>query len=717
MKNKNNSHDENKGKKKKMKNKDKGNSKSDKSLHNDDNVIDDPRFSSVHTDPRFREAPKHQTKVSIDSRFDRMFTHKSFMPSSAPVDKRGKPKDRANSQQHSLRHYYKIDEDEKKKVEHSHEDNDDDEEEGLVKVASAKPEIENGIESEETSESEPADIDSEKDEDTDIDTDTDGDVDEKDYEEDAPEIQEEIAEIEKETHRLAVVNMDWRYVKAVDLYVLFSSLAPPNGLIKSVTIYPTEFGLQRMQEEEVRGPVGLFDDENETSDEDDNGDSDADNEKLRAYEKSRMRYYFALVECDSSATADHIYKENDGVEFEHSSNPLDLRFIPDNMEFKQPPKDVATETPANYENKDFYSRALQHSKVELTWDEDEPARANTLKRKFNDEQLAQLEMDELVASDESESDDSEDNNETVGHADKKARKKEMYLDLLGNNSDKDAEEDGVQDMEVTFNTGLEDISKHIMEKKDKKSKSVWEEYLRKQREKKRARKNKSKYSSDDDDDSDNTDQQAAGEAEDFFMEEPDITKKKKKKAESKNDKDQKLKDMDGVSKEELELLLADDKGTDTGLKGYNLKFKKGKGKKTEGVIDEAKIPNSAYDDPRFASIYSPDFAIDPTDPQFKRSAVYARQLAQKQQKGHMELPEEKEHTKFPKETKLSGDSGMMQKVGEEGLDDLKSNKDKLELSSMVKSIKMKSKQIQLSTNSKTKKDGKSQFKGREKRRH
>jgi hypothetical protein len=25
--------------------------------------------------------------------------------------------------------------------------------------------------------------------------------------------QEEIAEIEKETHRLAVVNMDWRYVK------------------------------------------------------------------------------------------------------------------------------------------------------------------------------------------------------------------------------------------------------------------------------------------------------------------------------------------------------------------------------------------------------------------------------------------------------------------------------------------------------------------------
>lgn len=240
-------------------------------------------------------------------------------------------------------------------------------------------------------------------------------------------------------------------------------------------------------------------------------------------------------------------------------------------------------------------------------------------------------MDELVASDVSESDDSEDNNETDGHADKKARKKEMYLNLLGNNSDEDAEDDGAQDMEVTFNTGLEDISKHIMEKKDKKSKTVWEENLRKQREKKRARRNKSKYSSDDDDDdddSDNSDQKATEEAEDFFMEEPDITKKKKK-AEGKNDKDQKLQDMDGVSKEELELLLADDKGTDTGLKGYNLKFKKGKGKKAESAIDEGKIPNSAYDDPRFASIFSPDFAIDPTDPQFKRyfmiyNTVYCR---------------------------------------------------------------------------------------------
>lgn len=69
------------------------------------------------------------------------------------------------------------------------------------------------------------------------------------------------------------------------MYALLSSFLPSNGLIKSVTIYPSEFGLQRMKEEEIHGPIGLFDDEND----EDNSNDDIDNEKLRAYEKSRMR--------------------------------------------------------------------------------------------------------------------------------------------------------------------------------------------------------------------------------------------------------------------------------------------------------------------------------------------------------------------------------------------------------------------------------------------
>lgn len=66
------------------------------------------------------------------------------------------------------------------------------------------------------------------------------------------------------------------------MYAVFNSFVPTNGMIKSVAVYPTEFGLQRMKEENSRGFVP-FDYESEKSDED-------VNEKMRAYQKSRMRY-------------------------------------------------------------------------------------------------------------------------------------------------------------------------------------------------------------------------------------------------------------------------------------------------------------------------------------------------------------------------------------------------------------------------------------------
>lgn len=68
--------------------------------------------------------------------------------------------------------------------------------------------------------------------------------------------------------------------------------------MKSVTVYPSEFGLQRMKEEELRGPVGLFDDENEKSDEDDDADDDDEEliaQKMRAYEKSRLRWLIVVI--------------------------------------------------------------------------------------------------------------------------------------------------------------------------------------------------------------------------------------------------------------------------------------------------------------------------------------------------------------------------------------------------------------------------------------
>lgn len=236
-------------------------------------------------------------------------------------------------------------------------------------------------------------------------------------------------------------------------------------------------------------------------------------------------------------------------------------------------------------------------------------------------QLADLELKEFLASDEGESDDTEDEDATEDRSAKKQKKQEKYRALLqsGDGGDENDDEEENMDMEVTFNTGLEDLSRRILEKKDKKSESVWEAYLRKKREKKKARKNRSKNSSEDE--SSDTDEEPIEEPDDFFLEESSGTGSRKargKKAGKEKEVEENTQEAE-ASRAELELLLADDKETGAKVKGYNLKRKKMKGKKGKEVPDEENLPTVDYDDPRFGSLFtSPLFALDPTDPQFKR---------------------------------------------------------------------------------------------------
>lgn len=89
-----------------------------------------------------------------------------------------------------------------------------------------------------------------------------------------------------------------------------------------------------------------------------------------------------------------------------------------------------------------------------------------------------------------------------------------------------------------------------------------------------------------------------------------------------------------------------------------------------------------------------------------RSAAYVRQQLAHKQKGQMELS-------VPKVMQMSFD-GMMQKDKKEGLVVKSKKKDKDELSFLVKSVKMKSKQIQSRWSDKER--WKSKFEGVEKKR-
>ena len=60
---------------------------------------------------------------------------------------------------------------------------------------------------------------------------------------------------EDTSRRLALCNMDWDRIKAVDILVLCNSFIPKEGTIESVSILPSEFGKERMKEEDFTGKV------------------------------------------------------------------------------------------------------------------------------------------------------------------------------------------------------------------------------------------------------------------------------------------------------------------------------------------------------------------------------------------------------------------------------------------------------------------------------
>ena len=99
-----------------------------------------------------------------------------------------------------------------------------------------------------------------------------------------------------------------------------------------------------------------------------------------------MKYYYAVVYCNTPTTAKFLYDEYNGFEFENSNILLNMSFIPDEIKFTQELKDSADEVPDNYEfnfdQQKKLNRALGHSKVKLTWDQTDAKREAKLQNGF-----------------------------------------------------------------------------------------------------------------------------------------------------------------------------------------------------------------------------------------------------------------------------------------------------------------------------------------------
>merc|ERR1712106_15738 len=354
------------------------------------NMVDneDDRFDKFKRDPRFKSV-KHKkgTRVRVDKRFGAMFEKNSQFNQHLIRDRYGQKKDLSKKERAQILRFY---------------ENDD--EPGEKEYDRAR-----GIGVSESSESEP-DSDSEQSEEE---METDAAANQATYDE--PIRSEQIFK------RMAMTNMDWDRLNAKDIFVLAASYLPTGGRLERVTVFTSNFGSERIELEKTDGPkmdYKIADPE----------------ERKKAHQLDRLKYFYAVCECDSAETADTIYAELDGQEYGETGVRVDLRFIPDEIDFEADTirkdafdrLDQADQQPVNYTPPDFVTSALTRSKVDLTWDETPKRRETLLKKMDRKKMVDSSDMVQHLIASGSESDDDDPD-----HAAKRAETKAKFVQLLG----------------------------------------------------------------------------------------------------------------------------------------------------------------------------------------------------------------------------------------------------------------------------------------------
>ncbi|KAJ4379632.1 pre-rRNA-processing protein esf1 [Didymella sp. IMI 355093] len=654
----------------------------------------DSRFANFESDARFRLPSKKQAKTKLDPRFSRLRSDPDFY-NKATVDKYGR-KISKDAGKKALAKQYDVDSDEDGEQDEDLEGLHDGKRDKSVlkELARVQKEgydpIRDGMESSSDESS-------------------------SDEEEEEVEEQVELAGDNNEvptgdiSSRLAAVNMDWDNIRASDIMAVANSFVPADGRILNVVIYPSEFGMERMQREEIEGPpreifasaakknednITTLDDSDASDVEDEepakqdlqtgeNGE-EFDSTKLRSYQLDRLRYYYAVITCSSANVAKSIYDNLDGREYLTSANFFDLRFVPDGTEFDQDPHDECTKLADGYKPNEFTTDALTHSKVKLTWDAEDTTRKEVQKRAFSRKEIDENELKAYLGTDSESSEDEEEAAKTDKAASLRAAlgleaatKKSKSKDTSSKRDRDFPKPEG--EMQITFSGGLlgEGKGGSVFENEIPLNETTIEKHIRKEKERKAKRRErmKAKREGRDPDAEVEETTTAAADGDDpfndpFFASDGEDVEKAARKADNRSKRAKKREEKEAeeaanaAERAKLELLMADDE--DNKMRHFNMneiekaekaKKKGKKGKKNAPIVEDTFKIDTA--DPRFAKLYeSHEFAIDPTNPRFKETSGMKALLEEgrKKRKQGREV-DEQEAERQPKKSKNVEDAG------------------------------------------------------------
>ncbi|TEB35204.1 hypothetical protein FA13DRAFT_1707318 [Coprinellus micaceus] len=592
-----------------------------------------PRFARLSTDPRFRKPKKQQNRVVVDERFKSVLKQekKKDKSSKGLVDKYGRSVSSTKGED-NLKRFYRLEGDEEEgkegeddapaRPDYAREESEDDDKKedesdtgGIVRL---------GYDSDE--------VDDEADDDfaeIDLDEDNFGALEAQA----AAYSKEHSEEDEEEAGRGSSDAADCCGESGLgpcpgispvqDLLIFVTKKEHANmkeapqvnivrGKVLSVVVYPSDFGKERMAREEREGPPAeIFKKKKKESEEvtakslyELGGEDEVDDNALRKYQLERLRYYYAIVTCDNVEASSHVYDELQGTELERSANVFDMSFVPDGMEFENEPRDQATEDDSGAGTSkgiDFVTPALRHSKVALTWDEDDPERGHVTRRTLTKQEIEDGDFRAFIAS-SSESESEAESSKPKGKKNKKSA---------------EGSTKGSVAWEITFTPGL------IGKKDEGGDETTLEKYQRKMREKRKKRKEEVKEKGG---------EKGKGkekEKDEFFGASSD----EEEEEEDRRPASQRRATARGRSRlkssEELELLAASN-NPDGETKHFDFKAvlkaeKKGKkgrkGKKTKLNEDELQEDFSIdVQDERFKVLHEDHhFAIDPSNPHFKKT--------------------------------------------------------------------------------------------------